>query len=82
MKLKLLASAAATLMAFAMPAHAEIPNIELRVGDSLPPDHIISQKLTQAWFDAVESKSNGKIKIKEPLNNSPLFAIIAASTIF
>ncbi|QPT41168.1 C4-dicarboxylate-binding periplasmic protein precursor [Oligella ureolytica] len=64
MKLKLLASAAATLMAFAMPAHAEIPNIELRVGDSLPPDHIISQKLTQAWFDAVESKSNGKIKIK------------------
>ncbi|MBV6272256.1 hypothetical protein KVP09_04890 [Alcaligenaceae bacterium CGII-47] len=44
------------------PVHAE--TVELRMGDSLPPSHIISENLTKPWIKLVEEKSEGRIKIR------------------
>ncbi|WP_417252631.1 TRAP transporter substrate-binding protein DctP [Castellaniella sp.] len=64
MKYTTLASALAIGLMSISTAHADMKNIELRVGDSLPPDHIISRNLTQPWIEAVKEMSNGKIDIK------------------
>lgn len=43
---------------------ADIDNVELRIGDSLPPEHIITKELTNKWMDKVKELSEGKISFK------------------
>lgn len=43
---------------------AEAKGVEIRVGDSLPPDHIIARHLTLPWIERVQELSEGKVKIK------------------
>lgn len=53
---------AALIVGAGIPAQAQ--PLELRVGDSLPPDHIITRFLTKAWMEDVEKASKGAITIK------------------
>lgn len=45
-------------------ASADIDKVELRIGDSLPPEHIITKELTMKWMDKVKELSDGKVSFK------------------
>lgn len=64
MKITLIVTGLALLLATSASAHADIKATELRVGDSLPPDHIITRDLTLPWIEAVKAMSGGKITVK------------------
>lgn len=49
---------------FSVNGYAEVPDTVLRVGDSLPPDHVITRNLTTPWFDLINEMSEGKITVK------------------
>ncbi|MCF8482000.1 MAG: TRAP transporter substrate-binding protein DctP [Rhodospirillum sp.] len=51
----------ALLIAVASPARAA--EITLRMGDSLPVGHVISETATKPWIDLVEKKSDGRLAI-------------------
>jgi TRAP-type C4-dicarboxylate transport system substrate-binding protein len=55
------------LMAFAAMApnfaHADEPTITLRLADSLPVGHIIHEAVTKPFIEAVEKRTDGKVKI-------------------
>lgn len=55
---------AATILGMSMSAGISAQSIELRVGDSLPPDHIITRYLTLPWIEKVQQLSGGKVKVK------------------
>ncbi len=52
----------ALLVASALPVRAA--EITLRMGDSLPVGHVISETATKPWIDLVEKKSNGRLAIE------------------
>lgn len=64
MKFKLIVIITTAVFGFSSIVNADMKSIELRVGDSLPPGHIISENSTKPWIAAVEKLSDGKIKIK------------------
>jgi len=52
------------LLAFPTPGKAEEKKIELRMADSLPAGHIISENLTKPWMALVGQLSGGRIGFK------------------
>lgn len=64
MKLKPIAILFSATYGISLMAHAELKPVELRIGDSLPPGHIIAENSTLPWMDEVKRLSDGKITFK------------------
>ena len=64
MKIKKLAATLTAALGLSVVAVGNAQSVELRVGDSLPPDHIIARHLTQPWIEKVQQASKGEVKIK------------------
>lgn len=56
--------AAVPLLAIALPAKAAGEKIQLRMADTLPAGHIISESMTKPWMQLVGELSGGRIEFK------------------
>lgn len=63
-RLTSLLAAMLPLLAFPTAGEAQDKKIELRMADSLPAGHIISENLTKPWMKLVEELSGGRIDFK------------------